>query len=137
MAAAEWRARPGEGDFWKAYEVHSSSKKQETAQANPGLTTVSVSEIPGDMALLYTTHEARSNLIRIIIGTYHYFDWPSSDADGGASAATNVNLNGVAGLEAVGKELNTGDTGDQEQLGQAGSTQDVPQTFESFLSRQH
>lgn len=134
MAAAEWRARPGEGDFWKAYEVHSSSKKQETAQANPGLTTVSVSEIPGDMALLYTTHEARSNLIRIIIGTYHYFDWPSSDADGGASAAANVNLNGVA---AVGKELNTGDTGDQEQLGQAGSTQDVPQTFESFLSRQH
>ena len=134
MAAAEWRARPGEGDFWKAYEVHSSSKKQETAQANPGLTTVSVSEIPGDMALLYTTHEARSNLIRIIIGTYHYLDWPSSDADGGASAAANVNLNGVA---AVGKELNTGDTGDQEQLGQAGSTQDVPQTFESFLSRQH
>ena len=133
MAAAEWRARPGEGDFWKAYEVHSSSKKQETAQANPGLTTVSVSEIPGDMALLYS-HEARSNLIRIIIGTYHYLDWPSSDADGGASAAANVNLNGVA---AVGKELNTGDTGDQEQLGQAGSTQDVPQTFESFLSRQH
>ena len=132
MAAAEWRARPGEGDFWKAYEVHSSSKKQETAQANPGLTTVSVSEIPGDMALLYTTHEARSNLIRIIIGTYHYLDWPSSDADGGASAAANVNLNGVA---AVGKELNTGDTGDQGQLGQAGSTQDVPQTFESFLSR--
>jgi hypothetical protein len=133
VAAAEWRARPGEGDFWKAYEVHSSSKKQETAQANPGLTTVSVSEIPGDMALLYS-HEARSNLIRIIIGTYHYLDWPSSDADGGASAAANVNLNGVA---AVGKELNTGDTGDQEQLGQAGSTQDVPQTFESFLSRQH
>jgi len=132
VAAAEWRARPGEGDFWKAYEVHSSSKKQETAQANPGLTTVSVSEIPGDMALLYTTHEARSNLIRIIIGTYHYLDWPSSDADGGASAAANVNLNGVA---AVGKELNTGDTGDQGQLGQAGSTQDVPQTFESFLSR--
>ncbi len=133
MAAAEWRARPGEGDFWKAYEVHSSRKNQETAQANPGLTTVSVSEIPGDMALLYS-HEARSNLIRIIIGTYHYLDWPSSDADGGASAAANVNLNGVA---AVGKELNTGDTGDQEQLGQAGSTQDVPQTFESFLSRQH
>jgi hypothetical protein len=132
VAAAEWRARPGDGDFWKAYEVHSSSKKQETAQANPGLTTVSVSEIPGDMALLYTTHEARSNLIRIIIGTYHYFDWPSSDADGGASAATNVNLNGVAGLEAVGKELNTGDTGDQ---GQAGSTQNVPQASSSFLSR--
>jgi hypothetical protein len=131
VAAAEWRARPGEGEFWKAYQAHSSRKKQETAQANPGLTTVSVSEIPGDMALLYS-HEARSNLIRIIIGTYHYLDWPSSDADGGASAAANVNLNGVA---AVGKELNTGDTGDQGQLGQAGSTQDVPQTFESFLSR--
>lgn len=132
MAAAEWRARPGEGEFWKAYQAHSSRKKQETAQAklaNPGLTTVSVSEIPGDMALLYS-HEARSNLIRIIIGTYN--DSPSSDADGGASAAANVNLNGVA---AVGKELNTGDTGDQGQLGQAGSTQDVPQTFESFLSR--
>ena len=128
MAAAEWRARPGEGEFWNAYKAHSRRKKQETAQANPGLTTVSVSEIPGDIALLYS-HEAR-----IIIGTYHYLDWPSSDADGGASAAANVNLNGVA---AVGKELNTGDTGDQEQLGQAGSTQDVPQTFESFLSRQH
>jgi hypothetical protein len=133
VAAAEWRARPGEGEFWNAYKAHSRRKKQETAQANPGLTTVSVSEIPGDMALLYS-HEARSNLIRIIIGTYHYLDWPSSDADGGASAAANVNLNGVA---AVGKELNTGDTGDQGQLGQAGSTQDVPQTFESFLSRQH
>ena len=129
MAAAEWRARPGEGEFWNAYKAHSRRKKQETAQANPGLTTVSVSEIPGDMALLYS-HEARSNLIRIIIGTYN--DSPSSDADGGASAAANVNLNGVA---AVGKELNTGDTGDQGQLGQAGSTQDVPQTFESFLSR--
>ena len=132
MAAAEWRARPGEGEFWNAYQAHSSRKEQETAQAklaNPGLTTVSVSEIPGDMALLYS-HEARSNLIRIIIGTYN--DSPSFDADGGASAAANVNLNGVA---AVGKELNTGDTGDQGQLGQAGSTQDVPQTFESFLSR--
>ena len=124
MAAAEWRARPGEGEFWNAYKAHIRRKKQE----DPGLTTVSVSEIPGDMALLYS-HEARSNLIRIIIGTYHYLDWPSSDADGGASTAAKVNLKGLA---VVGKELNTSDTGDQ---GPAGSVQDAPQAFQSFFSQ--
>ena len=58
-----------------------------------------------------------------MIGTYYYFDWPSSDADGGASSAASVNLKGVA---AVGKELNTGDAGDPRQ---AGSIQDVSQAF--------
>ena len=153
MAAAEWRARPGEGDFWEAYAAHCSRKEQETAQANPRLTTVSVSEISGDMALLYIC-EAQNNLIivmrpaapfgrpssyahtprvpahiRIIIGTYHYFDWPLFDADRGAPTAAKVNLKGLA---VVGKELNTSDTGDQ---GPAGSIQDAPQAFQSFFSR--
>ena len=128
MAAAEWRARPGEGDFWEAYAAHCSRKEQETAQANPRLTTVSVSEISGDMALLYIC-EAQNNLIRIIIGTYHYFDWPLFDADVGASPVAKVNLKGLA---VVGKELNTDDNGDQ---GPAGSVQDAPQAFQSFFSQ--
>jgi hypothetical protein len=85
-------------------------------------TSFSVPEMPGDNAL-FCNRAAQYNLFFIFIGTHYYFDWSSSDEDGGASAAATVNLKGMKPLGKLEElRLNTSDTGNP---GRAGSAQDV------------